>query len=59
MFGSQTGFILNQKRRNISYDKAAKRFSVLIQILKVEQGDRKPFGSDLNVIETVTGFFIV
>jgi hypothetical protein len=27
--------------------------------LKVEQGDRKPFGSDLNVIETVTGFFTV
>ena len=30
-----------------------------LSILKVEQGDRKPFGSDLNVIETVTGFFTV
>jgi hypothetical protein len=30
-----------------------------VQSLKVEQGDRKPFGSDLNVIETVTGFFTV
>jgi len=43
----------------VGSDQAKKRFSVLIQILKVEVSDRKPFGSDLDAIATVTGFFTV
>ena len=43
----------------VGSDQAKKRFSVLIQILKVEVSDRKPFGSDLSVIATETGFFTV
>ena len=33
----------------VGSDQAKKRFSVLIQILKVEVNDRKPFGSKLSV----------
>ncbi len=43
----------------VGSDQAKKRFSVLIQILKVEAIDRKPFGSDLNDTSTETGFFTV
>ena len=43
----------------VGSDQAKKRFSVLIQILKVEVSDRNRNGSDLNAIATVTGFFTV
>jgi hypothetical protein len=43
----------------VGSDQAKKRFSVLIQILKVEVIDRNRNGSDLNAIATGTGFFTV
>ena len=43
----------------VGSDQAKKRFSVLIQILKVEAIDRNRFGSDLNDTSTETGFFTV
>jgi hypothetical protein len=43
----------------VGSDQAKKRFSVLIQILKVDHCDQKPFGSDLNYRATDTGVFTV
>ena len=43
----------------VGSDQAKKRFSVLIQILKVEDIDRYRIGSDLNDTSTETGFFTV
>ena len=43
----------------VGSDQAKKRFSVLIQILKVYDIHRNRIGSDLNSISTVTGFFTV
>ena len=43
----------------VGSDQAKKRFSVLIQILKVEAIDWNRIGSDLNDTSTETGFFTV
>ena len=40
----------------VGSDQAKKRSSVLIQILKVENSDQKPFGNVLKFIATATGF---